>query len=93
MFPGRLKGAIAIVGILGVAAPMGFASADGGDQNDPPPMPVPEEPEITAVVTPPGSTSPGTPATPEPVGCDWFAYDASDADAETSTMRSGRSST
>ena len=50
--------------------------------NDPPPMPVPEEPEITAVVTTPGSTSPGTPATPEPIGCDWFVYRASDADAD-----------
>ncbi len=49
---------------------------------DKPTTPLPDEPEITAVVTNPGSTSPGTPATPEPVGCDWFVYRASDADAD-----------
>jgi len=62
--------------------PVGFARADGGGPNDPPTTTVPTPPVITAVVTDPGTTVPGTPATTVSIPCAWFAFAATEQDAD-----------
>jgi len=79
--PTRLKVVIVLVGLLAVLAPMGLASADGGNDNTPPPT-VPEGPTITAVVTQPGETDPGDPGETVPVPCAWFNTGATEEHAD-----------